>query len=778
MKRLITFLCIQVSITLGTLGAVTETFDDESVFPAFGLGGITATQHTGAFGEWTLYDGNGMKVYGLTDIEYENKYEPSAWMVFNRAKTNPVHGDGKSHSGHQCMMSIVPVENHVPATTDHWLISPELSGEAQTITFYARQLTTQYGNEKYEVLASSTNNDPTSFLIVGSTREITGEDWQEVSVTLPAGAKYFAIRHISYDIFGLMVDDITYEPKGSSGGDDDPSGGSFFYYQNEDGTLTITHAGERWHGPQCNQHYGTCCSYAGDIVIPEEIDGKTVSAVGKAAFWRSDITSLKLPNTLKLIAEEAFLECHYVKELTIPASVDSIGPCAFNQWDALESVTIEDSPNVLHTGSGGSFVNSSIFSDQPLLKKAYVGRNHKSPLYGSMGWEVNLFGRSNLEEITYGDYVTEIQMHELIDCNSLKKVNLGKNIKTIGNLAFESCELLSDIAIPDGVEEIGELAFSDCQAMPTQKLPSALRTISEGAFRRCYALTSVTIPASVQTIGVNAFIECDGITAFTLEDSPNTIQLPNRMFDYLRNLTTFYIGRNYTAEYDWYGNAFSNHPTLAEATVGGYATEIPNQMFNGCKVLKKVTWGDNITRIGIDAFHGCDILDDINLPETLVTIDTRAFRRCYALNISQLPYGLKAIGEEAFAECPIETIYIPATVETITSAAFNSCLKMRDIYCYGMVPPVCSGWLFGGVSLSNMTLHYPQGTRDAYKAAECWKEFFDDHAIEFDASGINAITIDGAQNGKVYNLKGQQVYDQATSKGMYILNGKKVIIKK
>ena len=86
------------------------------------------------------------------------------------------------------MMSIVPVENHVPATTDHWLISPELSGDAQTITFYARQLTAQYGNEKYEVLVSSTNNDPASFLIVGSTREMTGEDWQEVSVSLPAGS--------------------------------------------------------------------------------------------------------------------------------------------------------------------------------------------------------------------------------------------------------------------------------------------------------------------------------------------------------------------------------------------------------------------------------------------------------------------------------------------------------------------------------------------------------------------------------------------------------------
>ena len=264
-----------------------------------------------------------------------------------------------------------------------------------------------------------------------------------------------------------------------------------------------------------------------------------------------------------------------------------------------------------------------------------------------------------------------------------------------------------------------------------------------------------------------AFSECNGITSFTLEDSPNT----------LRNLVTFYIGRNYTAEYDWYGNAFSNHPTLVETTIGGDATEIQNQMFNNCKVLKKVTLGDKITRIGSDAFHGCDILDDINLSEPLTEIGERAFRRCYALNISQLPYGLMSIGEEAFTECPIVAIHIPVTVETITSGAFRNCYQLRDIYCYGTVPPVCSGWLFDGISLSNMTLHYPQGSRDAYKAAVCWKEFFDDYATEFDATGINAITIDGAQNGKVYNLNGQQVDRQTIQKGLYILNGKKVMMK-
>ena len=714
----------------------------------------------------------------------------------------------------------------------------------------------------------------------------------------------------------------------------------FFYYENEDGTLTITHAGERWHGPSNDQHYGTCHSYSGDIVIPEKINGKTVTAVGKLAFYRCEITSVKLPSTLKLIDDEAFSQSPNVKELTIPASVDSIGKAAFNSWDALESVTIEDSPNVLHTGWGGYSVMSSMFSDQPLLKKAYMGRDHTSPFYGSMGWEVNLFGRSHLEEITYGDYVTEIQKHELIGCSSLKKVVLGKNIRSIGNFAFDGCVLLSDIAIPDGVEEIGQRAFNDCQVMPTQKMPSQLRSIGMEAFRRCFALTSVAIPASVLTIGNYAFSECNGITSFTLENSPNTIQLPNRMFDNLRNLTTFYIGRNYSAEYDWYGNAFSNHPALLKATVGGEVTEVQNQMFNGCKLLKEITLGDKITRIGIDAFNGCDVLENINLPEpiteigarafyrcfalksaplpsqleqigedaysecraltaltipasvqtvgrnaftscngvltltledspntiqlynrmfdnfrglttfyigrnysaeydwygnafsnhpallkatvggevtevqnqmfngckllkevklgdkitrigtdafngcdvleninlpeSLTQIDKRAFYRCYAIKSPQLPSALNNLGEEAYNGCPIETIHIPASVGTIGRNAFCS-TKMKDIYCYGTVPPVCDGWLFDGLNKDNMTLHYPKGSLDAYKAAVCWKEFFDDHAAEFESpAGINNITIDGIYDGRTYDLQGRRIEGQPARRGIYIINGKKI----
>jgi hypothetical protein len=97
------------------------------------------------------------------------------------------------------------------------MISPELTGEAQTISFWARELTDQYGAETFEVLASSTDNASTSFTQVASLSSTTTE-WAEFTADLPEGTKYFAIRHTSNDIFALFVDDITYKPAAAPAG--------------------------------------------------------------------------------------------------------------------------------------------------------------------------------------------------------------------------------------------------------------------------------------------------------------------------------------------------------------------------------------------------------------------------------------------------------------------------------------------------------------------------------------------------------------------------------
>ena len=191
-----------------------ETFDNTDNFPTFSIGGINATEHGGSIGEWTLYDGNGSEVYSWQDesISYDNQYAPSAWMAFDMAKAGFAGEAG--HSGTQVMLSMCPVPDGDAKAADHWLISPELPGTEQEISFYLRAITKRYGEETFEVLASKTDNKPESFeLVEGFSTD--AEDWTPFYVMLPEGSKYFAIRHTSNDVFGVMVDDVSFNYVGT-----------------------------------------------------------------------------------------------------------------------------------------------------------------------------------------------------------------------------------------------------------------------------------------------------------------------------------------------------------------------------------------------------------------------------------------------------------------------------------------------------------------------------------------------------------------------------------
>ena len=207
---------------------LTESFEDTEAFPAWSLGGIDADNQTGAFGDWTVYDGNNMGVYGFDGINIPNMGPdyPAAWQVINSEAGNEFYSTFSSSysavTGEQFLWSICPVdESHAPEA-DHWLISPELPGIAQTISLQAKQISTIddtaqgfYGLESFEVLASSTDSEIGSFTKV-SDNQISSADWAEFTADLPEGTKFFAIRHNSTDIFGLLIDDIVYSAAGGS----------------------------------------------------------------------------------------------------------------------------------------------------------------------------------------------------------------------------------------------------------------------------------------------------------------------------------------------------------------------------------------------------------------------------------------------------------------------------------------------------------------------------------------------------------------------------------
>lgn len=172
-----------------------------------------------SFGDWTSVYGE----KGIAKGPFSNSYphpnenerfaytvvEPSTWLP---AELLDKYACLKPHSGVHYLASFYSVENSQFIPADNWLISPSLSGEAQTVSFWANNFNSQGTKytENFEVLYSTSGITLDDFKSTGKKFEATTGEWKEYTVDLPAGATYFAIHNNTADTYMFMIDDVTY----------------------------------------------------------------------------------------------------------------------------------------------------------------------------------------------------------------------------------------------------------------------------------------------------------------------------------------------------------------------------------------------------------------------------------------------------------------------------------------------------------------------------------------------------------------------------------------
>jgi hypothetical protein len=78
-----------------------------------------------------------------------------------------------------------------------------------------------------------------------------------------------------------------------------------------------------------------------EVVVPEKINGRTVTAIGSEAFLRKRLTGVTFPNTITVIGDRAF-SYNRLTTLTLPGSLVSVGLFAFSN-NRLTSLTLPDS---------------------------------------------------------------------------------------------------------------------------------------------------------------------------------------------------------------------------------------------------------------------------------------------------------------------------------------------------------------------------------------------------------------------------------------------------
>lgn len=124
--------------------------------------------------------------------------------------------------------------------------------------------------------------------------------------------------------------------------------------------------------------------------------------------------------------------------------------------------------------------------------------------------------KESVFDIVIPDEVKNIPVTEIkataIYATKVQNVKLGKNIKTIGDYAFEGCTELTGIELPEALEYIGSGAFYRCESMEKVLFNRKLDTIGRNAFALCKGLTSLQFPDSLAKIDESAFESCTSLS--------------------------------------------------------------------------------------------------------------------------------------------------------------------------------------------------------------------------------------------------------------------------
>lgn len=122
-------------------------------------------------------------------------------------------------------------------------------------------------------------------------------------------------------------------------------------------------------------------AYTGDgtVTVPETLNGRTVRALGEGCFAGSTIQTALLPDTLRVIGEDAFAGCASLRGIFLPQGVAVIGEGAFAACGSLEAICI---PGTVHA------IGSNAFGSCNSMRFVFYSGYFK-------GWET-----------LYGDFIT------------------------------------------------------------------------------------------------------------------------------------------------------------------------------------------------------------------------------------------------------------------------------------------------------------------------------------------------------------------------------------
>ncbi len=500
-----------------------------------------------------------------------------------------------------------------------------------------------------------------------------------------------------------------------------------------------------------------------ELTIPSTIsvDGVeySVKTIGESALANANsVQILIISEGISVIESNAFTNCANIIKVSLPSTLTKIGDNAFSRCDKI--VHIEASMKQPFDISENVFTETT-YANATL----YVPVNTADRYAAAEGWK----GFMSMVEGSITEVKIEGMTYVCVPQQKIAKLTKGladaKEVKIpskiytggisyyvvdIERSAFYGFNTLEKVVIPDSVRTIGMEAFKNCSKLNTVELPLALVSIGEKAFENCSKLSLIVCASETPaTIFENTF----PVHAIT-------IGVPQGTKDAYMN-----------APY-WGNENYSFFDSMSSISEGDETEEAPG--------IYQVLTDDNNMATSVAIVDDVDVIGDFAIPETVVhngveypvtAIAPSTFEKNIGLTSVTIPSSIDFIGEYAFAGCSnLKSITVNRSepIDLATPASVRGLQTRSD-----------GSTVFEGVDKATCILYVPNGSVDAYKAAEVWKEFQIIKPIS--ETGINGVVYDGV-SFDVYDLQGRKVRQNVTTlkglpSGIYIVNGKKIAIR-
>jgi len=308
---------------------------------------------------------------------------------------------------------------------------------------------------------------------------------------------------------------------------------------------------------------------------------------------------------------------------------------------------------------------------------------------------------------------------------------------SVGEVNVAHADYTGDVSVPKAVQNGYDMYY--------------VTGIGEGAFKDCTGLTSVTLSNKIKTIGDEAFVGCTSLSVIDLSAAMSASYIPTvsaTAFDesaYAKVLV------------------FADSDEMAEALKASDGWKNFANIVTAKFVYNNVQYAFNPDMTVTASYEPdengkCVTAGDVVIPEqaeyngqqyTVTKIDAYGFPEWYypdtvshRMTSISIPATVTEIGRYAFAaNMDIKTSLTAITVNWATPLAVS---ESDNLFKY-----------ISDEELAAITLYVPQGTKDAYAAADVWKKF---NIVEQQPTGIATAT----------------ATERATVAGIYTLGGAKL----